>query len=124
MVDYRGYLHGVADRSRLVRRWSAFLEDYPLVLTPFFMRPTFDYDYDETFEGVKDIFDSMIYSYGINYLGLPAGNIPIGLIEGRPSGVQIVGQRFREDMILDAMEVVESQVGVLAHGLWERMSGV
>lgn len=121
MVDFRGYLHGVADRSRLVRRWSMFLEDYPLVLTPFFMRPTFDYDYDETFEGVKDIFESMIYSYGINYLGLPAGNIPIGLIEGRPSGVQIVGQRFREDMILDAMEVVESQVGVLAHGLWERM---
>ena len=121
MVDYRGYMHGIAERSRLLRHWNVLLEDYPLVLTPFFMRPTFDYDYDETFEGVKDIFDSMIYSYGINYLGLPAGNIPIGLVEGRPSGVQIVGQRFREDAILDAMEAVEDRTGVLAHTLWERM---
>lgn len=104
-----------------MRHWNVLLEDYPLVLTPFFMRPTFDYDYDETWEGVKDIFDSMIYSYGINYLGLPAGNIPIGLVEGRPSGVQIVGQRFREDAILDAMETVEQRTGVLAHTLWERM---
>ncbi len=121
MVDYKGYMHRIADRSRLVRRWSVFLEDYPLVLTPFFMRPTFDYDYDETFEGAKDIFDSMIYSYGINYLGLPAGTIPIGLVEKRPAAVQIVGQRFREDAILDALEAIESRAGVLTHTLWPRM---
>ena len=85
------------------------------------MSPTYDYDYDETFDGAKDIFESMIYSYGVNYMGLPAGNIPTGLINDRPSGVQIVGRRFREDLILDAMEVVEGRVGVLAHQLWERM---
>lgn len=121
MVDHKGYMLRVADRSRLIRQWAVFLEDYPLVLTPFLMRPTHDYDHDETFEGAKDLFDSMIYSYGINYMGLPAGNIPIGLIEGRPSGVQIVGQRFREDTILDAMEAIEARVGVLAHTLWDHM---
>tara|TARA_R110002073_G_scaffold156582_1_gene311885 strand:+ start:144 stop:1553 length:1410 start_codon:yes stop_codon:yes gene_type:complete len=121
MVDHQEYLFGIADRSRLVRQWNVLLEDYPLILTPFLMRPTYDYDYDETFQGAKDIFDSMIYSYGLNYLSLPAGNVPIGLIEGRPSGVQLIGQRFREDLILDAMQVVEDQVGILAHQLWERM---
>ena len=120
MVDFAGYASGVAHRSALVRRWSVFLEDYPLVLTPFLMRPTYDYDYDETFDGAKDIFDSMIYSYGINYLGLPAGNVSIGLIDGRPSGVQVVARRFREDMVLDALEVIESRVGVMAHQLWQR----
>jgi len=89
-----------------------------LVLTPFLMRPTYDYDEDETFVGAKDLFDAAVYSYGINYMGLPAGNVPMGLIEGRPSGVQIVGQRFREDMILDALEVIEDSVGVLSTSLW------
>ena len=121
MVDFEGYMQGVADRTGIIRPWSIFLDEYPLVLTPFFMSPTYDYDYDETFDGAKDIFESMIYSYGVNYMGLPAGNIPTGLINDRPSGVQIVGRRFREDLILDAMEVVEGRVGVLAHQLWERM---
>jgi amidase len=121
MVDYEGYMRGVADRSGIIRQWNVFLNEYPLVVTPFLMRPTYDYDHDETFEGAKDIFDAMIYSYGINYMGLPAGNVPMGLIEGRPAGVQIVGQRFREDLILDAMEVIEDRVGIMTHQLWERM---
>ena len=82
------------------------------------MRSTYDYDHDETFEGSKDLFDSAIYSYGINYMGLPAGVVPTGLIADRPSAVQIVGQRFREDLILDALEVIEAAVGVLSPRLW------
>ena len=103
MVDYQGYMAGVADRSGIVRPWNVFLDEYPLVLTPFMMQPTYDYDYDETFAGSKDIFDSAIYSYGINYMGLPAGNVSIGLVEERPCGIQVVGRRFREDLILDAL---------------------
>jgi amidase len=51
-------------------------------------------------------------------MGLPAGVVPTGLIEDRPSAVQIVGQRFREDLILDALEVIEAAVGVLSPRLW------
>jgi Asp-tRNA(Asn)/Glu-tRNA(Gln) amidotransferase A subunit family amidase len=39
---------------------------------------------------------------------------------GQPVGVQIVGRRFREDMILDAAEAVERAVGVMAERLWRR----
>ena len=113
-------MQAVADRSAMVREWGVFLEEWPLVLSPFFMRPMYDYDHDETFDGARDLFDAMMYSYSINYMGFPAGNIPIGLVGGRPCGVQIIGRRFREDMILDAMQVVEDQVGILAHQLWER----
>jgi len=118
MVDYQGYMQGVADRSGIIRPWNVFLEQYPLILTPFLMQPTYDYDYDETFEGSKDLFASAIYSYGVNYMGLPAGNVPIGLVEERPCGVQIIGQRFREDLILDALEVIEHEVGILSKTLW------
>jgi amidase len=121
LVDPPGYMLGIADRTRMTRQWSVFLEDHPLVVTPFLMRPTFPWNYDaEGLSNTKDLFDAAIYSFGINYLGLPAGVVPIGLVEGLPAGIQIVGRRFREDLILDAMTVVEDQVGVLAKTLWER----
>ncbi len=120
MVDGEGYIAGVADRTRMVRDWNVLLADYPLVLSPFLMRPGYPLDYDETYEGTKDLFASAIYSFGLNYIGFPAGNIPMGLVDGAPSGVQIIGAKWREDKILDAMESIESETGVMAKALWDR----
>jgi amidase len=123
VVDAEGYMVGIAERTRMTRAWSVFLEEHPLVLTPFLMRPTFPWNHDaEGFEQTKDIFDAAIYSYGINYLGLPAGVVPVGFVDELPAGVQIVSRRFREDLILDAMAIVERHVGVLARTLWARES--
>ena len=83
------------------------------------MRPGYANDYDETYEGTKDLFDSAIYSFGLNYLGFPDGNVPVGLVEGLPSGIQIVGRKFREDLILDALEVIENATGVMGERLWQ-----
>jgi amidase len=119
VVDADGYLRGIADRTRMTRAWSIFLDAHPLVLTPFLMRPTYPWDYDARgFEQTKELFTAGMYSHGINYLGLPAGVVPIGLVDGLPAGVQIVGRRFREDVILDAMQAIEDRVGVLARVLW------
>lgn len=56
----------------------------------------------------------------MNFLGLPAGNIAANENDGLPVGVQIVGQRFREDMILDACEAIEIRVGTMAERLFAR----
>ena len=121
ILDRDGYIQAFGDRTRLARQWSLFLHDYPLVLTPFLMRPNFDWDYDSRgFDQVKDLFDSAIYSTGINYLGLPAGVIGMDLVADRPAAVQLVGRRYREDLICDAMEAIEDRNGVLAHRLWDR----
>ena len=122
MVDPTGYMVGIADRTRLLREWNVLLANYPLLLTPFLMRPAYPTNYDETFEGCKDLMDAAIYSFGVNYLGLPAGNIPIDLVENMPSGVQIIGQKWREDLIIEAMQVIENANGVFAHRLWEQQS--
>jgi amidase len=119
LLDRDGYIKAFGDRTRLMRHWNLFLADYPLVITPFLMQPMYDWDYDTRgFDQVKDLFDSAIYSTGINYLGLPAGVIGMDLVESRPAAVQIVGQRYREDLICDAMEAIENRNGVLVERLW------
>lgn len=118
-LDRDGFIAAFGDRTRMMRDWNLFLNDYPLVLTPFLMRPTYDWDYDTRgFDEVKDLFDAAIYSTGVNFLGLPAGVIGTGLVENRPAAIQIIGRRYREDLICDALEAIEHRNGVLTHQLW------
>jgi amidase len=119
LVDADGYRTAIADRTRMTRAWSMFLDRYPLVLSPFLMRPTFPWNYDaQSQANVHDLFRAAIYSVGVNYLGLPAGVVPVGHAAGLPCGVQIIGGRFREDLIFDAMEAIESRLGIMAKTLW------
>ena len=114
----------MAERARFVREWTVLLNRYPLVLTPFMLTPTFKWDRDtEGQDGVREVLGAAFYSYSMNFMGLPAGNVPANYNDGLPVGVQIVGQRFREDLILDACEAIEQRVGVMAHKLWEREAG-
>ena len=124
VVDADGYRRGIASRTALTREWNVFLAEYPLVLTPFLLRPGYPWNYDaQGFEQARDLLGRALYSTGVNYLALPAGNAPMGLVEGAPSGVQIIGRRWREDQIMDALEVVEASVGLPSHQLWAREQG-
>jgi amidase len=114
-------LRAMARRSHYVRQWTLFLQDYPLVLTPFLLAPTFKWNRDtEGRDGIDEVMGAAMYSISMNYMNLPAGNIPANYNDGLPIGIQIVGRRFREDMILDACEAVEARVGIMAERLFER----
>lgn len=114
-------LQAYARRAGYVRQWMELLADYPLVLTPFLLSRTYAHARDyEGREGCEDIMLKGFYSFAMNFMGLPAGNVPANYNDGLPVGVQIVGRRFREDMILDACEAVEDRVGVMAKRLFER----
>ena len=121
LLDRDGYIHAFADRTRLMRDWNLFLDEHPLLLSPFMLSPLYDWDMDtKGVDAVRDFLDSSMYSTGINYLGLPAGVMGIDMIEDRPCAVQLVGQRYREDLICDALEAIESRNGVLTEQLWAR----
>jgi amidase len=49
-----------------------------------------------------------------NLLGLPSACVPAGRdnATGLPIGVLLTGQRFREDLCLDAAEAVEARLGL------------
>jgi amidase len=112
-LDQVGYMKAIAERSRHIRNWMMFLEDYQLVLTPTTVRRTPKVNEDlGGAEQVKKVF--------WNVLGLPAAVTPVGLLDGLPVGVQIVGSRYREDLCLDAAEAIEREVGLLVRQLWDR----
>ncbi|MEM6464511.1 MAG: amidase [Pseudomonadota bacterium] len=112
----------MARRSHHVRAWQLFLQEFPLVLTPFMPHPTLAWDRDaQGKDGVMEMQGASIYAGAINYLGLPAGCVPARFNEGLPIGIQIIGRRFREDLIIDACEAIEKRVGVMAEKLFERL---
>ena len=46
-------------------------------------------------------------------MGLPAACVATGIANGLPTGVQVMGTLFREDLCLDAAEAIENVVGIL-----------
>lgn len=125
VLDRDGYMMALGGRTKLARAWSLFLDLHPLVLTPFMTHPMYDWDFDErSFEAVNEVLERAMHAFGINFLGLPAGVIGMDLVEDRPAGVQIVGRRYREDLICDALEAIEQRNGVMSHRLWDRAAPV
>jgi amidase len=122
ILDGRAYMEAIARRSRVLRDWLAFLETYPVVLTPVCVKRTPEKRADlEGDARVYSLFwNDLRFMSSINVLGLPAAVVPAGLVGGNPVGVQIIGSRYREDVCLDAAAAIEAKVGIMAKRLWQR----
>lgn len=117
----------LAQRSHYARAWSLFLDDYPLVLSPFMLKPFFAPGRDlEGVAGVRDVLGQAHWSFIMNFTGLPSGNLPTHVAdtpEGpKPIGVQLAGRRWREDLIVEAMQAIETRLPPVCDRLWARMA--
>jgi amidase len=111
--DLGGYLKLLAQRSTHLRRWLLFLERYPLVVGPVSTEPPFAVGFDvESLTRTREVMRAQRLLVAVNLLGLPAASVPTGLWSGLPLGVQVIGSRYREDLCLDAAEVIEAQRGL------------
>jgi amidase len=122
ILDGEAYMRAMAQRSRVLREWLAFLERYPLILAPVSVKRTPGVNADLAHDdAVGDILGKdMRFTAAISVLGLPAAVAPAGLIDGHPMGVQLIASRYREDLCLDPAAAIEARVGVLAEQLWAR----
>jgi amidase len=108
------YIHALAQRNRIARAWTQFALNYPLILGPVATIQPFPIGYDIAGQAqVQDLLHSMRLTISVNFLGLPSVAVPVGLADGLPQGVQIIGPRYREDLCLEAAEAIERQAGVL-----------
>lgn len=108
------YVEALAERNGIARAWNQFAQDYPLILGPVSTMQPFPLGYDLAGQTeVRELLHAMRLVVSINLLGLPSVAVPVGVANGIPQGVQIVGARYREDLCLDAAEALEQQAGVL-----------
>ncbi|HZT19392.1 MAG TPA: amidase [Dongiaceae bacterium] len=118
-LDLPGYQRALAEIRAHRRAWSLFLERYPIVLGPNSGDLAFEIGFDaRDLEAFRHVMRSQALMVAVNLLGLPAVAVPTGMTAaadaplGLPLGVQVIAGRFREDLALDAAEVVEARLGL------------
>ncbi len=113
-ADALSYMKSLAERARLIREWTLFLDRVPLVLAPICSEPVYRQGFDiESAERTAALWRECATMMAVPVLGLPAMAVPTGVVDGLPMGVQIVGPRFREDLCLAAGEAIEARAGDL-----------
>jgi amidase len=91
--------------------WGQFLAEHPVTLSPVCCERPWIVGEDISRGG--EIADAMRMVVPVNILGLPSCAVPVGSDEGLPQGVQLIGARFREDLLLDAAQAIEDRAGAL-----------
>jgi amidase len=112
-VDLQTYIAAHTEREGLLYRWMAFLQQWPLVIFPTLADLPPKQVSDTTVEGQAEIFHSMAPAFVAPLLGLPGLAVPVGSHGKLRTGVQILAARNREDLCLDAGEVIEAAEGVV-----------
>ena len=62
-------------------------------------------------DDVDRMLEALRFQLIVPVLGLPGLAVPTAPVNGMPMGVQIVSRRYREDLCLEAGEVVEAHAG-------------
>jgi amidase len=100
-------------RQSLLRAWGEFQETHSLIVAPIYTDVPFEAGTDLDDGRVAETIRGMRMVIAVNALGLPAVALPVGIGEGLPQSVQVIGPRYREDLCLDAAEAIEERVGII-----------
>jgi len=102
-------------QTALYRRWQRFFEDYDLILSPAITitpRPWSEL-YPAEIDGrkTKSYFHWLALAYTVTLSGHPAISLPVGCDRaGMPFGLQIVGPRGGDSMLLAAAAALEAML--------------
>jgi amidase len=99
-------------RAELFQRFAKFFERYDLLITP--QSPVKQFPVEMNFptlingKKLDNYTDWIAGSFLITLMSLPGGSVPAGQTsDGMPVGIQIVGPRFQEPLILSVMKIVQ-----------------
>ncbi|MEY2959140.1 MAG: hypothetical protein RLZZ01_1708 [Actinomycetota bacterium] len=97
-------------RFRLMREWTAFFSEHPVLLTPTWASVAFEHDADLV-DSESMLRDTLRPVLPANFLALPAAVVPCGTAGGMPVGVQVMGDRFTDLRCLAVAGQIQDVVG-------------
>ena len=103
------YIELFTRRASLMRQWNMLLDSYPILLSPVSTRPQFVHGEDILSQEANDEsyrVQSPLTAFAL--LGMPGVAVPTGVADGLPTGVLVMAPRFREDLALEAAEIIEA----------------
>ena len=108
-IDKGGLLDALQMRATLLREWQLFLSKYPVLITPVSGELPFPQQLDVKSENdFENIMKAQLTQLAVPALGLPALSVFTGFSGTAPVGVQLIGARFREDILIAAGTDIES----------------
>lgn len=106
------FSHALTRRATLIRTWQLLLERYPVLLLPLSAEAPFPNDLDlQGPEAFQRVWRSQTTQIATPFLGLPGLSVFTGMDGDVPTGVQVISQRFREDLCLTAGTDLERGFG-------------
>ena len=111
-INKNELLDVIQERALLLREWQLFLAKYPILITPVSGELPFPQQLDVKSESdFENVMQAQLTQLAIPALGLPALAVFTGFSKNTPVGVQLIGARFREDILIAAGKDLE-QSGV------------
>src|SRR5262249_53634624 len=117
-VTLTEYLQAMEKCQLYARRFQEFHNRYDVLLTPTVAAPAFEAGrtYPQEYESLPNRRAWTPFTAVFNLTGQPAISLPIGLnANGLPIGLQIVGARGAEAVVLKAAAAFEAVNGFIGH---------
>ena len=93
------YLKAQKVRHLIANNFKAAFKDIDLILTP--TAPEVAFGFGEKSTDPVKMYLSDLYVCGVNLAGLPAISIPAGFINNLPVGMQLIGNYWQEELLLN-----------------------
>ena len=96
-------------RTLVMKEFDEAFSKYDVILTP--TSPTVSFDIGSKTENPLEMYLSDICTVSVNIAGLPGISVPCGVDkEGMPIGMQLIGNKFCEETILNAAYTFEQKI--------------
>lgn len=107
--DLHAFMDGLQKRVTFLRQWMAFFERFPVAIIPVSGELPFkDQEDVDSVAAFRRIMEAQMPQIGLPFMGLPGLTVTTGLVGATPVGVQVVGGRYREDLMLAAGAAIEA----------------
>jgi aspartyl-tRNA(Asn)/glutamyl-tRNA(Gln) amidotransferase subunit A len=100
------YLKAQRVRALVAREFAEAFKKVDCVLTP--TAPSAAFAIGEKSDDPIEMYLNDVFTVPVDLAGIPAISVPVGLLDGLPIGLQVIGRAFDEETVLRVAGVLES----------------